>query len=313
MAIARDNRIVRKTVTAFMLVATVVVARDATALGLSDSTFVGTPGPRTNGGATPTFEFGGNDGPTFEAAPITDAIRLRFPLAGPDRRLCARSNGSQVARTQCRGSELTIDPTALTLCRAGNGVLRLTANGCSKSESRIDMRTVRGVTPSAWRKSTPAAAAANGFAKDGFSKSGGSLLDGGVTIEKETFGSTFDPSPAPTSKGDFAVQDTKLELDPKVTGPGALFQIRDGLCRRSNGKVSLHALCPAGETPIDPDDLRSCVKKSGELVLRGSGCPKGAKSTDLRDFRTPGAPVGIGPLVGIVPRLADLSDEYPGL
>lgn len=309
------NANMRKTIGAIALAGAVLWGSDVGAFVVVDGFGSGTP-PSGSGG-TPDLELGGGPGPTLEASPIPTAIRLRFAVAGPDKWLCAKSNGGIFVRSRCRSSEDTIDPSALRLCRTTAGVLRLTATTCGKRESTIDMRRVRGVTPSAWRQTPVAAVAAETGA---FEKTGPGLFGAGVTAPKDVFGKETAPSNDPdpvvddTSPG-FTALEPKRNLDatPIAPMPDVRLEIRDGLCRRKNGSASLHRLCPTGESPIGPDALRSCVKKSGALELRGTKCAKGAKSVDLRTYRTPGAPVGIGPLVGIVPRLADLADEYPGL
>lgn len=324
MAQAKEIRIVKKTIGALALAAVVATGGDARALVLGDGPGADAPGTTAKGGGAPTFERRGGDGRLVEASRLPGPFVLRFPVVGPDRWLCARPNGAVFSRGRCRPSEETIDPTVMQLCRSSWGALRLTGTTCGTQESPVDMRRVRGVEPAAWRSTAPAiakaAAAPGGFGQSGFERFGPEPSFDTKTAEPDAFepdalAKKQEPGSDPSSsqKPDAASRDSEIVFEPKPIGPGTVFVLPDGLCERRDGKASLHALCPPGETPIAPDDLRSCVKKSGVLELRASKCPTGARSVDLREFRTPGTPVGIGPLVGILPRLTDLPAEYPGL
>lgn len=82
------------------------------------------------------------------------------------------------------------------------------------------------------------------------------------------------------------------------------------LCKRSTG-LSLRLGCLPSETTVHPSALMACVTRAGSLSVEAGTCGKRETRLDLRAVRGPSShPIGIGPLVGLVPSLADLVAEY---
>jgi hypothetical protein len=217
------------------------------------------------------------------AQPVTPPrFQLRFPFDAPDRVLCAPRLGQAFVRKSCKAGELQFDPSALALCRNGAGVLALRALACTASEKRVDLRAVRGMNPRVWLASTSAP--------------------------------RFDAAPGVEPP---AVVKPPAVNPPRADGPPALdgslpFDIgpRDELCRTKTGTASLRRQCAKEETPLDPASLVTCIATTGALSVRAVSCKKTDETVDLRDLAA-SRPVGIGPLVGILPQLADLAMEYP--
>ena len=87
---------------------------------------------------------------------------------------------------------------------------------------------------------------------------------------------------------------------------------RPELCRTNQARVTLRPACRRNESPLHPGGLVACAKKSGAVVLGGLACPVGETAIDLADLRGAGPEtIGIGPLVGLFPSLADLAADYP--
>lgn len=112
-------------------------------------------------------------------------------------------------------------------------------------------------------------------------------------------------TPAARSKGD-ATKAVLLEDSGASTGHAAI----PGLCRDLGTGVTVRTQCGLAEIPLDVSALKTCVTPSGIVRLRASYCAKRDEDLDLRELLGPVRRVGIGPLVGLLLRVADIPAEY---
>lgn len=195
------------------------------------------------------------------AAPMTGlaGTSIAGPALAPTRSICRDGRGELFVRKGCKGQEDLLSPTALRVCRNGFGQATLRGADCRSTETRVDLRGIRGMSLQALLGVPPAATKTNG------------------------------KNPAPTISG--------------------FLQARDGLCRDGGTGVTVRAQCTLSEIPLAPGDLRTCVTTRGTLELRASHCGAKNEDLDLRDLLGVVRRVGIGELVGILPRVGDLAEE----
>jgi hypothetical protein len=210
--------------------------------------------------------------PPFEP-PLNPVFPIFRRYFGPERELCAATSGALTARTACRASEETVDPTGLTICARTTGAISLAGPKCPRGSTEVDLRAIRNTSPPTW------------------------------------FGAQSVPPPFQV------LPPISTPINPPI-GPGTPapfpFPVTTAkvLCQRGS-RLTLRAACLPNETTIHPSALMSCMKRSGSVSIQAGACARSETHLDLRAVRGPATnPIGIGPLVGLVPSLADLVAEY---
>jgi hypothetical protein len=228
------------------------------------------------------FPSPGDEASALELAPIRPITPIPtnpvFPIVairyfGPEREICAATSGALNARPACRPSERTLDPTAVRICAAASGVVSLTGPRCRAGTSEVDLRSIRDSSPPTWF---------------------------GAGSAPPPFRPITPIRPLPPIRPIFPI-------DEPAPFP---FPTAKVLCKRGT-RVALRQSCLANETTVHPSALVACMTRAGTVSVQAGACDARETRLDLRAVRGPGDnPVGIGPLVGLVPSLADLVAEY---
>jgi hypothetical protein len=202
--------------------------------------------------------------------PVFPIVRLRY--FGPERELCAASSGALNARSACRPSELTLDPTALKICALPSGTISLGGPSCRNGSTEVDLRAVRNSSPPTW------------------------------------FGTGNLPPPFQVIAPIRPPIRPTFPIDEPRPFP---FPTAKVLCKRGT-RVALREACLSNESTVHPSAVMACMTRAGSVSIQAGACDVRETRLDLRAVRGPSShPVGIGPLVGLVPSLADLVAEYP--
>lgn len=205
--------------------------------------------------------------------PVFPTVPIRY--FGPAQEICAASTGALNARPTCRPAEQALDPTALRLCVASSGVVSLEGPRCRAGASEVDLRSVRDSSPSTW------------------------------------FGSG--PLPPPFRAPPIVVSPIRpiSPISPIAEPAPFPFSVAKVLCKRGV-RIALRDACLESESGVHPSALVACATRAGTISAQAGACDARETRLDLKAVRGPSSrPVGIGPLVGLVPSLADLVVEYP--
>jgi hypothetical protein len=161
---------------------------------------------------------------------------------------------------------------ALKICALPSGTISLGGPSCRNGSTEVDLRAVRNSSPPTW------------------------------------FGTGNLPPPFQVIAPIRPPIRPTFPIDEPRPFP---FPTAKVLCKRGT-RVALREACLSNESTVHPSAVMACMTRAGSVSIQAGACDVRETRLDLRAVRGPSShPVGIGPLVGLVPSLADLVAEYP--